>query len=148
MTSTGADVDLRDYQKGHCQLKNGAFARWTPSALEKCQYIPHTFISGTATLSHFLNDERTLPLTFDRNQSFSSCGKTGSIQSHQGLVFRFQSLPESRRNYTLHRSRTKRSTRKGIKITYAMLECSKKGLLEVFVVSTGQHVRHPEPEKI
>ena len=58
MTSTGADVDLCDYQKGSYQLKDGAYASWTPNSTERCQYIPHTTIYGTTTETHFLNDEQ------------------------------------------------------------------------------------------
>ena len=90
MTCTAADVDHCGYQKGKCQLKNGNFAIWKPSKKEICQYIPYTIISGTATNTHFLNDDQTISITFS-NQTFSECGNTGLQMSLQGIVFRFLS---------------------------------------------------------
>ena len=75
--------------KGEMQLNDGAFALWTPNSTERCQYIPYTTIYGTTTETHFLNDEHTISLTFNRNTSSSECNKNDPILSQQGLVFRF-----------------------------------------------------------
>ena len=45
MTSTGADVNLCDFQKGACQLKDGAFASWTFNSMDTAPLQPTYYLT-------------------------------------------------------------------------------------------------------